>query len=101
MNSTKNMNKNLNFSLDSNGVHFLEKRLIAGEISPHVFKDILKRQMVKQYFHDYVHPLDRVWQKVTDFTKTRFIRKPAPFMEEPGSPIDLEDLFSRAHRKRF
>ncbi len=103
MNGTKSMNKYLNFSLDPNGVHFLEKRLMAGEISPHVFKDILKHQMVKQYFQDYVHPLDRVWERVTDFTKTRFhsIRKSAPFMEEPGSAIELEDLLSRAHHKRF
>ena len=99
MNGTKSMTKNLNLSLDPDGVHFLEKRLVAGEISPHVFKDILKHQMVKQYFLNYVHPLDRVWQKVTDFTKARFTRKSAPFMGEPA--IDLEELFYRAHHKQF
>ena len=101
MNGTNSMNKNLNLSLDPNGVRFLEKRLMAGEITPHVFKDILKRQMIKQYFQNYVHPLGRAWQRVTEFTQTRFqfIRKPAHFMEEPA--IDLEELFTRAHHKRF
>ena len=98
-----NGTKNLKLSLDPQGVHFLEKRLLAGEISPHVFKDILKYQMVKQYFQDYVHPFDRVWQQILNFTKTRFIfiRKPSPFMEESGSPGELKDIFSRTHHKHF
>lgn len=98
-----NSAKNLNFSLDPQGVRFLEKRLLAGEISPHVFKDILKYQMVKQYFQDYVHPFDRVWQKMMDFIKPclKFIRKPSPIMAESASSGELKDIFSRAHHKHF
>jgi len=98
-----NSAKNLNFSLDPQRVRFLEKRLLAGEISPHVFKDILKYQMVKQYFQDHVHPFDRVWRKIMNLTKTRvkFIRKPSSFMAESASSGELKDIFSRAHHKHF
>lgn len=98
-----NSAKNLNLSLDPQGVRFLEKRLLAGEISPHVFKDILKYQMVKQYFQDYVHPFARVWGKMMNFITTRlkFIRKQSPFMAEAISSNELKDIFSRAHHKHF
>ncbi|CAI2717815.1 hypothetical protein [Nitrospina watsonii] len=50
--------------LDPTGVHVLKKRLRSGQITPTIFKQTLKRQMVSQFFMDYTHPVDRVWSKM-------------------------------------
>ena len=38
--------------LDPIAIRILRKRLVSGEITPQVFKDILKRQMVKYFFRN-------------------------------------------------
>ncbi len=48
--------------LDPTALRILKKRLVSGKITPQVFKDILKRQMVKYFFQTYRHPLIESWQ---------------------------------------
>ena len=48
--------------LDPIAIRILRKRLVSGEITPQVFKDILKRQMVKYFFRNYQHPLAVTWE---------------------------------------
>ena len=43
--------------LDPTAIRILKKRLVSGKITPQVFKDILKRQMIKYFFQSYRHPL--------------------------------------------
>lgn len=47
--------------LDPMALRILKKRLVSGKITPQVFKDILKQQMVKYYFRTYRHPLLKSW----------------------------------------
>ena len=47
--------------LDPTALRILKKRLVSGKITPQVFKDILKRQMVKYFFQTYRHPLLKPW----------------------------------------
>ena len=55
------MNGELRSYLDPTALRILGKRLVAGKITPQVFKDILKQQMVKYYFQTYRHPLLKFW----------------------------------------
>jgi hypothetical protein len=48
--------------LDPIAIRILKKRLVSGEITPQVFKDILKRQMVKYFFQNYRNPLAATWE---------------------------------------
>ncbi len=48
--------------LDPTALRILKKRLVSGKITPQVFKDILKRQMVKYFFQSYRHPLIKSWE---------------------------------------
>jgi hypothetical protein len=51
------MEGELRSHLDATALRILKKRLVSGKITPQVFKDILKRQMVKYFFQTYRHPL--------------------------------------------
>ena len=55
------MNSELRSYLDPTALRVLEKRLVSGKITPQVFKDILKQQMIKYYFQTYRHPLLKLW----------------------------------------
>lgn len=57
------INKELRNHLDPTALRILKKRLVSGKITPQVFKDILKRQMVKYFFQSYRHPLIKSWEK--------------------------------------
>jgi len=48
--------------LDPIAIRILRKRLVSGEITPQVFKDILKRQMVKYFFRNYQDPRAGTWE---------------------------------------
>jgi len=48
--------------LNPTAVRILKKRLISGKITPQVFKDILKQQMIKYFFQTYRHPLIKSWE---------------------------------------
>ncbi len=56
------MNEELRNHLDPTALRILKKRLVSGKITPQVFKDILKRQMVKYFFQSYRHPLLKSWK---------------------------------------
>ena len=51
------INGELRNHLDPAALRILKKRLVSGKITPQVFKDILKRQMVKYFFQSYQHPI--------------------------------------------
>ena len=55
------INGELRSHLDPTALQVLKKRLATGKITPQVFKDILKRQMVKYFFQSYRHPLVNSW----------------------------------------
>jgi len=56
------MKEELRNHLDPTALRILKKRLVSGKITPQVFKDILKRQMVKYFFQAYRHPLTKSWE---------------------------------------
>jgi hypothetical protein len=56
------MEGELRSHLDATALRILKKRLVSGRITPQVFKDILKRQMVKYFFQTYRHPLIGNWR---------------------------------------
>ena len=57
--------------LDPTALRILKKRLASGKITPQVFKDILKRQMVKYFFQSYRHPLLKSWENCWRSTSSR------------------------------
>ena len=59
--------------LNPTAVRILKKRLVSGKITPQVFKDILKQQMIKYFFQTYRHPLKKTWENC--FGSARKLRK--------------------------
>lgn len=57
--------------LDPMALRILKKRLASGKITPQVFKDILKQQMVKYFFRTYRHPLFKPWENWQQPAKNR------------------------------
>ena len=81
--------------LDPIAIRILKKRLVSGKITPQVFKDILKRQMVKYFFQTYRHPLIESWEN---------LRRSAPHqLRDTGSakPRPKNDTFEIQNHKRF
>jgi len=81
--------------LDPIAIRILKKRLVSGKITPQVFKDILKRQMVKYFFQTYRHPLIESWKN---------LRRSAPHqLRDRGSakPRPKNDTFEIENHKRF
>ncbi|MDH5761622.1 MAG: hypothetical protein OEZ51_01455 [Nitrospinota bacterium] len=80
--------------LDPTGIRILKKRLASGKITPQVFKDILRRQMVKYYFQTHRHPLAQSWETFRRSVKIKF---------GLGSNTDpaREALLESNHHKRF
>ena len=56
------LNEELKSHLNPTALRILKKRLISGKITPQVFKDILKQQMIKYFFRTYRHPLLKSWE---------------------------------------
>ncbi len=65
------MRGELRSHLDPTALRILKKRLVSGKITPQVFKDILKRQMVKYFFQTHRHPLLISWGNWRQPTKKR------------------------------
>lgn len=89
------INGELRNHLDPTALRILKKRLVSGKITPQVFKDILKRQMVKYFFQSYRHPLTISWENR---------RKSAPKqLRNSGSakPRPENDTFEIQNHKRF
>ena len=81
--------------LDPIAIRILKKRLVSGKITPQVFKDILKRQMVKYFFQTYRHPLIESWEN---------LRRSVPHqLRDTGStkPRPKNDTFEIQNHKRF
>lgn len=55
-------NDELRSHLNPSALRILKKRLVSGKITPQVFKDILKQQMIKYFFQTYRHPLLKSWE---------------------------------------
>jgi len=89
------INGELRNHLDPTALRILKKRLVSGKITPQVFKDILKRQMIKYFFRTYRHPLIKSWENW---------RRSAPKRErDSGSttPRSENDEFEIYSHKRF
>ena len=65
----KQPNDELRSHLNPSALRILKKRLASGRITPRVFKDILKQQMVKYFFQTYRHPLLKSWENYWQFAK--------------------------------
>jgi len=93
----------LRAQLDPRGLRVLKKRLLAGEITPKVYKDILKRQMVKQYFQNYVPPLTRFKDHMKGTIRSGFRLKSNQQGVASGEfpRIELEELFAMHRSKRI
>lgn len=63
------MNVELKSHLNPTALRILKKRLVSGKITPQVFKDILKQQMIRYFFQTYRHPLIKTWENYWRFTK--------------------------------
>ncbi len=89
------MNEKLRSYLDPTALRILKKRLVSGKITPQVFKDILKRQMVKYFFQSYRHPLIKSWEN--------WQRSPQKRLGFNGStaPRSRKDKFEIYSHKRF
>ena len=81
--------------LNPTAIRILKKRLVSGTITPQVFKDILKQQMIKHYFRNYRHPLVKVWDKCL-----RYSKKTRKANQKTVSSSGQED-FETFHHKRF
>jgi hypothetical protein len=88
-------NRELRNHLDPTALRILKKRLVSGKITPQVFKDILKRQMVKYFFESYRHPLVNTWNNYWRSSSNR--------MREHGSakPRLQTERFEVHEHKRF
>lgn len=81
--------------LNPTAIRILKKRLVSGKITPQVFKDILKQQMIKQFFRNYRHPLLRAWENCWKSDKN-----PQRENRRAASSHGQDDL-ETSHHKRF
>lgn len=81
--------------LDPQGVRVLKRRLISGQITPRLFKDILKRQMVRDYFQSHPHPVMESWFSRQPGSSPR---KVSPRSSRRPSP---QGSFEEIHHKHF
>ncbi len=90
------INGELRNHLDPTAVRILKKRLVSGKITAQVFKDILKRQMVKYFFQSYRHPLITACEY--------YWRRSAPKQQKNSGntkPQPKNDRFEIHDHKRF
>ena len=96
------MRQGLSAMLDPRGVRILKRKLLAGEITPRVFKEVLKRQMVKQALQRRSFSRPERWADLIAAARGRFqpdaMESTAPF--KPG-PLDMEELFSLSRIRRM
>jgi hypothetical protein len=81
--------------LDPTGIRILKKRLVSGKITPQVFKDILRRQMVKYYFQTHRHPLAKSWENWRRSVKSKL------GLGGRSMPGAGDGSFETNHHKRF
>ena len=65
------LNEELRSHLNPMALRILKNRLASGKITPQVFKDILKQQMIKYFFQTYRHPLIISWENYWDSSKNQ------------------------------
>ncbi|MFQ5483294.1 MAG: hypothetical protein ACE5ER_11115, partial [Nitrospinaceae bacterium] len=88
------MSQRLSSMLDPRGLQVLKKKLIAGQISPQVFKEVLKRQMVKLALQHRTRPAGgrpSLWTFLDRGLSP--LRRRRPHVFNPG-PMDMEELFT-------
>ncbi len=89
------INGELRSHLDPTAIRILKKRLVSGKITPRVFKDILRRQMVKYFFKSHQHPLT-----ITLEGWRRRIKKRLG-LNGTATPRSRENKRETPHHKRF
>ena len=94
------MNHGLSATLDPRGLRILKRKLMAGEISSQVFKEVLKRQMVKHALRQRPQVGENIWSNFLDSARKLWKRSEDDVPDEflPG-PLDMEELFTLARIK--
>lgn len=94
------MNQGLSAALDPRGLRILKRKLMSGEISPQVFKEVIKRQMVKQALRSRPQVGENIWSGFLDSARKLWKRDEDVVPDEflPG-PLDMEELFTLARIK--
>ncbi len=94
------MSQGLSATLDPRGLRILKRKLLAGEISSQVFKEVLKRQMVKQALRLRPQVGENIWSQFLDSAKKLWGQSDIEVPDEllPG-PLDMEELFTLAKLK--
>lgn len=85
------MNEELRNHLDPTALRILKKRLVTGKITPQVFKDILKRQMVKYFFQSYRHPLIKSWEKWRQSAKKQQVNSGSTMSRSKNEKLEVYD----------
>ena len=99
------MTANLTSSLDPRGVEVLKRKLIAGEISPELFKGILKRQLGKQLDREqsrwFRNAVKSVFHNMAEALQNArgAIRVASQTQAQPS--LSKEEMFSLARRRRL
>ena len=89
------MKGELRSHLNPKALRVLKKRLAAGKITPQVFKDILKQQMVKYFFQTYRHPLIKSWENHLGFSNKQLRN------HRSTTPRSKKNTFGVYNHKRF
>lgn len=89
------MNGELRSHLDPSAIRILQKRLVSGKITPRVFKDILRRQMVKYFFQSHRHPLTITLKDWRRRVKKRL------GLNGTATPRSRENDFEAPYHKKF
>ncbi|MCA9484960.1 MAG: hypothetical protein KC553_14610 [Nitrospina sp.] len=94
------MSHGLSSQLDPRGLRILKRKLASGEISSQVFKEVIKRQMVKQALKQHAPARRSRWSQVLESARNWFgrpVNDPEPVYE--AGPLDMEELFALARLK--
>ncbi len=94
------MSQSLSATLDPRGLRILKRKLMSGEITSQVFKEVLKRQMVKHALRQRPLVGENIWSSFLDSARKLWGRPENDIADEfmPG-PLDMEELFTLARIK--
>lgn len=94
------MSNGLSSQLDPRGLRILKRKLASGEISSQVFKEVIKRQMVKQALKQPATGCKNSWFRILESARSLFGRaaNDDPMVYQAG-PLDMEELFTLARLK--
>lgn len=97
------VNADMKSFLDPRGVNVLKKKLIAGEISPKLFKEVLKRQMLKQYYQRHSRSMGALMKSLfRNLAKIVQQRRDARQDNRQAQPtLDMDEMFGMVRSRRL